>query len=124
MADITWTHVTNFASELTGVDAAAQTDILSFVNTELDATECGGESSARYKMMRVYLAAHLATLTTGGSAASAAGPVISEKAGDLSVGYAQLASSGDWDVLLDSTSYGKMYRMLLRTSPARAWRVL
>lgn len=53
MASITWADVTNFASEMSAVDSDAQTDILAYVNAEVDTTLfAGGESSPKLKLAR------------------------------------------------------------------------
>ena len=113
---IAWADVTAFASELSSVDVATQTDILAYVNAALAPDAFGGEASARLRIARIYLAAHHGALSLR---SSAAGPVVSRSEGDLSVTYGySLASAASGDPLLDSTEYGKLYRQLVRTTAA------
>lgn len=122
MADITWAHVTDHAAELATVDVDAQTDILAYVNSSLVSAEFGGEDSSTYKLARIYLAAHTATLGPVSGGAGAAGPVTAEAAGGLSRSYGFIASMTIAGY--DSTSYGRLFAQLVRRSPARAGRVL
>ncbi len=118
MAAITWTDVTNHASELTSVAVAAQTDILAHVNTAFTVDELDGESGPMTKLARIYLAAHLGTLSTQGGAA-AAGPVIEEEVGDVRRRFADLTTSATLTTY-EGSSYGKLLNELLRRSAARA----
>lgn len=102
MAAITWTDVTNHAAELASVAVGAQTDVLGHVNTALNVTLFGDETSPRLKLARIYLAAHLGTM---GNLGGVSGPVSSESAGGLSVSYAVWMTNS----LLASTSYGRAY---------------
>jgi hypothetical protein len=115
MADIVWNDVTAVAPELSTVSAGAQADLLSYVNTHVDPAKLGGVGSPKYRLARIYLAAHMATMSSQGGV-GVAGPVISESAGGLSRSYALLnAQSG-----FSGSTYGDMYRHLIRTSAARA----
>jgi hypothetical protein len=111
MASITWTDVTNHAAELASVSAGAQTDILAHVNTALNVTLFGDETSARLKLARIYLAAHLGTMANLGGVS---GPVSSESAGGLAMSYAVAMTRSN----LGITSYGRAY---LATLPSVAW---
>ncbi len=115
MADIVWTDVTDFASELSTVDSDAQVVILAYVNDALSVSAFGGETSPKLKLARIYLAAHVGTLSRGGT--PMAGPVTSETDGTIARSYAAraIANPSDWD----STSYGQLYAALVRTSRAR-----
>lgn len=117
MADITWTHVTNFAAELADVATDARTDILAHVNTCLDVATLGGEDSALVKLARIYLAAHMGTLARPASTGEVAGPVTSESAGALARSYGSIAelSSG---ALYGSTEYGREFSRLVRPKVA------
>lgn len=121
MADIVWTDVTAFAPQLTTVDAGAQTDILAHVNALLDVDQFDGESGPTTRLARIYLAAHVAASVQQGASGSA-GPVTSEKVGDLarSYGFSGFLSFS----ALEGTAYGRLYKMLLSTSNARGPRVL
>lgn len=120
MAAITWDNVLDYAAELSTVDADQQTDILAYVNDEaLDPDMFGDEEGYTFKMVRIFLAAHMATVLKNGTAGSgAAGPVIGESAGGLSRQYANLATLGA-DALLDTTTYGREYRRMVRRSLCR-----
>ncbi len=114
MADIIWTDVVDFASELSALDSEAQTAILAYVNDALSPKAFGGEDSPKLKLARIYLAAHVGTLSRGGGGPS--GPVTSETAGNISRTYAAAGGApSDWS----STSYGQLYIALVRTSRAR-----
>ena len=119
MAAIAWIDVEAHAPELAGsaVPTSAQTDILAHVNTALDADEWGGETAARLKMARVYLAAHYGTQTK--NKGGAGGPVAVESAGPLSRQYAVPSPLGT-DPEFVTTNYGKAYLSLVRALPARA----
>ena len=121
MADITWADVTGptgmFPDDaaLGAVPVQAQAIILGRVN-RLSAQFFGGVDSDKYKLARIYLAAHLgAGGGVGGNAA--AGPVTSESEGGVSRSYAVVpgAVSGSHN----GTSYGRLYDELVRSSPYR-----
>lgn len=114
MAAITWTDVTDVAKELTTVSVGAQTAILLLVNDFLDVGTWGGEDSQKLKMGRVFLAAHIATLSA--KRKGKAGTVSSEAAGGLSRSYQSLATA----TALSLTSYGDLYTMLAKSTAARA----
>ena len=116
MAAITWAQVVAFAAELSPVDVIAQDLILAFVNTELAPDYFGGEESSKLTLARIYYAAHLGTITKRGD--SAAGPVTGESEGGVSVQYASFSPAGS-DPLMGTTSYGKQYMQLVRSSPGR-----
>jgi hypothetical protein len=111
MADITWTHVTAFASELSSVDEEAQAMILAHVNGEhgVAVDEFGGEDSPTTKLVRIYLAAHLGTMCGMGAAG---GMVTSESAGGLARSYATGVGLEGAD--LDLTVYGRTVRGFAR----------
>lgn len=113
MAAIAWADVTAIASDLSTVGVAAQAMILAFVNEAIDTRLFpNGEEDARLKLARVYLAAHYAVGPLGGSF-GAAGPVTAESAGTLSRSYASMSSSST-DPLLESTPWGRAYRLIMR----------
>lgn len=111
MAAITWADVIALAPEVATIPLGAQTDILAYVNSQLNVVTWGGEDSIQLRLGRIYLAAHLATITVFGG--SGAGPVVSESAGGLSRSYAQASTSGA------RTGYQDMFLELLRRTPAR-----
>ncbi len=114
MADISWADVVVVASELSTVAADRQTLILLFVNTHI---LLDSESGEKTNLGRRYFAAHMATLmeTTG---AGVAGAVTKEKVDDLEREYGGTSISGT-DPNLDQTSYGKMFKLMARSSVAR-----
>ena len=111
--DIVWGDVVAFAARLADVAIAAQTDILNFVNNHLSPTGFGGEGSYRYRLARIYRAAHEGTLALR-AAADAVGGVSGRTEGDLSVTYAAAVTVVGSDPLLDSTEFGKLYRQLVK----------
>ena len=112
MADIVWTDVVDFDASMAGVAAGAQTLILAYVNDEaLQPTIFGGEDSWKYKLARIYLAAHLGTMAR---LQGVSGPVSSESAGGLSTSYAVAMTRSN----LGITSYGRAY---LATLPSVAF---
>lgn len=115
MAAITWTDVSTHASSLVDLDVLIQTDILAFVNEELNCAAFGGEDSAKTRLARIYLAAHLGTVSllalTGSS-----GPVTSETEGSVSRSYGDGSSA--FASIYGTTSWGQLYLSLLRSSTA------
>lgn len=108
MAAITWADVTAIDPTLASVGAASQGAILLHVETE-----CGAERWGKFHLSaRVFLAAHLGTLTKRGGNGQG-GPVASESIGGISRGYAAFSPMGT-DPMLDSTSWGKEFRRLRR----------
>lgn len=116
MAAITWTNVVQDlpAPELAAFATSypeAVTAILATVHEVLSAAALGGENSQRLRRARELLAAHMATVTPGGSVA--VGPIIAETEGRVSRTYAQIFASGDFG----TSSYGQEFMRLVRTSP-------
>jgi hypothetical protein len=105
---------------MVNVSAGAQTDILAHVNTTLVVAEFGGESAAKLKLARIYLAAHFGTFALD-DAAGTAGAITSEKAGDLSRDYGadSLAAAFDGSDY-GATVHGQSFVALVRSTPARA----
>ena len=114
MAAIIWADVEAHAPELSLVGATAQDDILAYVNDAFDVEVFGGEDTAKTRLARIYLAAHMGTITNSGGGAT--GPVTSESAGGLSRTYGEI----DVDGSMESTSYGELLSELIRSSAARA----
>jgi hypothetical protein len=119
MAAITWANVTNFVSGLSTVAADAQADILAYVNDLHDVSLFGGEDGATLKLLRIYLAAHLASSTAASSGGGGAGTglVASESAGGLSRSYIYPDLSSDAG--LDTSAYGREYKAIIKRSGAR-----
>ncbi len=118
MADIIWSDVEAVAPELSTVDSNAQSMILAYVNDALSVSAFGGETSPKLRLARIYLAAHVGTLSSHGGNPTA-GPVTAESADNISRSYATraIANPSDWD----ATSYGQLYMALARTSGARLY---
>lgn len=119
MADITWADVAAFAPNVSTFAAGAQTDVLAYVNTELDSSGFGGDDSPGYRIARIYLAAHFATASQAGAAIAGTYGVASESAGGLSISYGGSAFSLSASAL-GSTPYGTLYLGLLNQSAFRA----
>lgn len=119
MADIVWKDVTDQAPELANPKVAidAQTVLLAWVNTTLKVSIWGGEDSAKYKLARVYLLAHVATLASTRGTLKA-GPVISQSEGGVSQSYANLMTTVGTGAH-STTPYGQLYDLLLGTTGAR-----
>lgn len=113
MAAIAWSDVVAFAAKLSTTPEQQQIDILEFVNGSIVPASFGGENSHTLRMARIYLASHLATSTNGNSGVT--GPVTSESIEGMSRSYAVLSSDSE----LGKTSYGGMYKSLLRNGPGR-----
>lgn len=76
----------------------------------------------RYKSAVVYLALHLAAMDqnaqSGAGAGGSTGPVIGERAGEVSINYGYTATSGSaWQNDLDLTVYGKRFQQIRRMLP-------
>lgn len=109
---IVWGQVVAYAAEVADVDPIIRQLILEHVNGDgVNADAFGGEGAAALTMARVMLAAHhavpaLQTTTSDG----AAGPVIREQVGGLSVAYADVLSSiAGGDSLYSTTTYGRAF---------------
>jgi hypothetical protein len=100
--NITWSDVTDIASELSTVATDTQNAILAQVALQLDEDEW----AELYDVGCVYLAAHLATVI---ARRGSGGAVTSESAGVVSRSYAAASNSSQ----LSSTSYGVEYERLI-----------
>lgn len=99
----------DIAPELSTTDATAIARVdrfIAYAAAELTADTWGD----RLDMATALLAAHKLTLT--GKGGNATGPVVSERAGDLSVGYANPVSAQDGLDPLDTTAYGIQFKQL------------
>ncbi len=116
---IVWTDVTDFMSALSSTPASMRALIIEYVNEEaLKASVFGGETTARYKMARIYLAAHMAIFmklswNQGGIPTSMSG-------GGLSESFQQSSANSEWA----STGPGRLLLALINGSPARGPYVL
>lgn len=115
MSAIVWSDVIAEAGELNGkMSDAAQVGILAYVNNNLNAAGYDGENGPQTKLARIYLAAHMATLSLR---RGFAGSAQSMSAGPLSISYAQFANLRS---PFDTTSYGVLLRGLTAGSAHRA----
>lgn len=120
MADIAWSDVTGIAAELTTVSLSAQTDILAYVNENVDPRKFRGEDSSRYRLARIFLAAHFGTMHLR-QGNPPAGPVVSETEGPLSRSYGVVSDGMMSSAKLMATGWGREYQGLVsRSGAARA----
>lgn len=118
MAALTWPEVVALDSDLDEVHPLVQDRILARVMERVDPAMFGGETGGKYKLARLYLAAHHGRLALPGDA-DTAGPVVSESVGGIAASYAATAGSEDGEGL-GATRWGRLYRAEVRTSSARA----
>lgn len=111
MAAITLTDVQAVLPEITAIPAA----FFTYVNTKISVDVFDGEDGISTKLVRIYLAAHMAT-AFGAAGERAAGPITSESEGGISRSYSVLSSS-----LLGGTEYGIKALWLMRLAGAGAW---
>lgn len=111
MAALTWEDVTSHASDLSTLDEAAQDDVLAYVDDAIDPAKFGGEDGPRYKLARIYLAAHLGTVSLK-RGTPAGGPLISETVGEITRMYGFSAEAAP-DAIA-STGWGREYLALIR----------
>lgn len=117
---IVWGQVTAMAPELLDVDSLIRQVVLNHVNGPgVTPSTFGGEGSPTLTLARIYMAAHMATVGLPGieGTAGPAGPITSEKAGPLSVSYANAAGSAQVSGQasgLYATTYGRAFRQLAR----------
>ncbi len=104
---IAWSDVTNIAAELATFPAGGQAVIINLAYAQMDAAGWG----AGLDHGAALLAAHLATVA---NRKGKPGAPTGFRVGGVSSSWAGLQVSGS---LLDSTSYGQMYRTLIRSNP-------
>jgi hypothetical protein len=120
MADIAWADViARYPGDaaLAAVDPGAGDSWAKLANG-LSAKFFGGDDSEKYKTARILYAAHFALGGGGGGGAAAAGPVTSESEGGVTRSYA-VTSTAAISGSHASTSYGRLYDELVRSSPYR-----
>lgn len=101
------------APEFTGDAAIAQ--MLAWASQRIDAEAWGD----LYEQGCIYLAAHLLALKArGASGSGGAGPVVSEKAGELQVNYGAVVGVLGNDAVYATTAYGVQFLALRRQVPA------
>lgn len=118
MAALQWSDVVELDANLDTVPAGLQTVILARVEN-LSPTFFDGEDGPLYALARRLLAAHLAAPYAASSSGSggATGPVTSRSEGGVSESYAvpSLSLSGSHS----STSHGRAFDELVKSSPNR-----
>ena len=112
---IVWGQVVAFDAGLASVPLEIQLDILAHVNT-LNPKGFGGELSPKYKLARLYLAAHLGTVWKIAQTAGA-GAVSSEtiSASSITISYDTTKAAED----LTLTAHGEAYEELAKSSLSR-----
>lgn len=123
MASVVWADLTVRVAALSVVDVAIQDDVLAFANTRYDARLYDyGEDDPRLRLIRIYLALHLATggsaNADGSGADGPAGPVTSESCGGLSRSYASLGAD---DPALGESYWGRQLFGYLRAKKHGPW---
>ena len=112
VANITKGDVVGVAAELSSVSDAVWAVWLPWAN-EFDLSQTGA-TGATVTLARIYLAAHMVTMSKRGSSA-AAGPLTGESAGGLRRSYGLVSMSGTGSFPL--TRYGQLFLDLLDQSP-------
>ena len=102
---IDWNDVVAIGPELSGVPAGTQNYILEHVDKQIDTVEWGDMVDDA----RTWLAAHLGAVYF--QSPGAAGSVVSESLGPMSVSYGQAAGASDE---LGTTKYGRYYLHMVR----------
>lgn len=115
---IAWSDVLEVLTAPITISATLQTDILAYVN-QVDLTQLGQlsggvtETVQTARMAQIYLAAHIAYITSR-AASGVAGPVTSQAAGGLRRSYGMLVTP----TILGTTFYGQQYLLILSMSLA------
>lgn len=114
MAAITWSQVVLLAPELETLPSGTQDLILDYVNQTLPVGPWGGEDGPKIKLGRIYLAAHMGSLTASGT--GGLGQITEVAEGDVITRFAEAAKNAS---SLDQTSYGQEFKRLGRTTSSR-----
>jgi hypothetical protein len=114
---IAWADVTAVDAALSAVPVAAQSMYLAEANA-LAPASFDGDDGPKFKLARVYLAAHRGRRQLDVAGGGAAGPVASESLGGMSVTYAApVATETDSDLAM--SVWGQAYARLCRNSIGR-----
>lgn len=117
---IVWADVVGLAPELSALTTTAQNTILAYANVAFDEAQFkldpGSSISNTLRMARIYLSAHLGTVTRWQGSAIA-GPLIRASDGRLEQEFAVIPQNIRSTYAF--TSYGVMLDFLLSTSKAR-----
>ena len=116
MADVIWADVVAVDPGVATLDSWAQRLYLAEANA-LNPNAFDGVDGPRFKLARVFLAAHRGRRGIDVAATGAAGPVTSESLGGMAVSYATPATSGSGLDDFGLTAWGQQYQALCRTSP-------
>lgn len=117
MADVVWPDVVALDSSLSAVEPWAQTLFLDEANA-LNADAFDGANGPRFRLARVFLAAHRGRrLLDVANSGGAAGPVTSEDVGGMSTTYAAPAAGSTAGGDFELTAWGQQYAELCRSSP-------
>lgn len=104
---ITWADVENVAAELSGFPAGGQPVLIALAYAQMDPVGWGDQLDTGAAL----LTAHLATVA---NRKGKPGAPTGYRVGSVSSSWAGLQMSGS---LLDATSYGQMFRALIRSNP-------
>jgi hypothetical protein len=113
---VTWPNVVDFAATLSTVAVGAQTAILAYVNGTLEPDVYGGEDSARLRMARIYLAAHMGELL---KRQGIGGAITNETVGAESISFSYTAPLKGAIESLETTSWGLEFQRITNSTRAR-----
>lgn len=118
MADITQSDVLAFAPELAAanISVTAQTAILAYVNYFDPSAFDEDDTGPTFYLARVYLAAHLETITKRGGS-GAVGPLVAQSIGGVRRSYGLIAGQAGI-YALGTTLYGMEFLSILQMSVA------
>lgn len=116
MPDVIWADVAAVDSGVATIEPWAQRLFLAEANA-LNPAAFDGEAGPRFKLARIFLAAHRGRRVVDVGASGAAGPVASESLGGMAVTYATPAGGGVGLEDFNLTAWGQQYLALCRTSP-------
>lgn len=117
MAALTWADVVNVAPELSTVSSTRQTLFITLAEERVSNEFFRGVDAKTYLLARAYLAAHFATMPGTGSIGPV-GATTSMSEGGVSESFSQVTPRTM--SLLSTTSYGRMFLLLVGWSPAVA----
>ncbi len=116
MADIAWSDVIALAPALSVVASTWQDIIVSYVNDTLSPDIFGGEESAKYKVARVYLAAHMGLIWKKKGEVTGAVTSDDVSADAMRISYGKV---DDLAKSLDLTFFGKEFQRIQGGTRAR-----
>lgn len=113
MADILWSDVVG-VTQIANVPPTAQTEILGYVNETLQPIVYGGVDAHKFRLARIYLAAHMAEI--GKRVGGIAGAVTSENVAAESISFGYTAPIKGAIEALETTSWGLEFQRLTKSS--------